>query len=552
MAASTSSRPRTSFESILQNLLACVIALAPAATVLYVAWHTYDSERHADGTPIRPGDNDGHAKIDFGGQWLMGRMVVLGLGPHLYDRTYLRPVLTDAYPRADEIPEAEQKPELKGVSEVEMFMVWLVGSDYPDAAPARASLLLPIGANEPLSAIALSAAASSNEASALKLIRQPRTGGALYPPIHAVLMAPLAYFSPVVAYRLMMVWSWLLGFVCGRQLQLLCGGRVWWPITLTFIFIFPGFSNALHLAQNSIVVLTLLCIGWRCIANDRPALAGLVWGFLAFKPTWAVAFFLIALLTRRWRVCVGMAATGALLALATLPFTGWHVWLDWLRVGKLATAIYDYDRNWIACSRDLLSIPRRWLVDFNAPLSESIDITASALGCGLVALVLEPTIILSILRRKEAQAIDGPIAAFLLLSGWFLCFHFMFYDELLTALPVFLLLINTAPYMEQKFLVFARGNEGKSPTPNTSIGPANVTVLNNLILTLIVFMILTDDVIPALAVTVSVSAKELKSVPIPQPMMFTTAIAGTPWFTFCALALWARCGWLWVKMKPAA
>ena len=46
------------------------------------------------------------------------------------------------------------------------------------------------------------------------------------------------------------------------------------------------------------------------IARDRPVLGGMAWGLFAYKPVWGLAFFLVPLLTRRWRVCVAMGITG--------------------------------------------------------------------------------------------------------------------------------------------------------------------------------------------------------------------------------------------------
>src|SRR5262245_10665000 len=69
--------------------LALCTAVAPA-----YAWSCYTDAGRRDG-------NKGHATIDFGGQWLMGRMLVTGNGWHLYDRVAQRRVLEAAYPRAD-------------------------------------------------------------------------------------------------------------------------------------------------------------------------------------------------------------------------------------------------------------------------------------------------------------------------------------------------------------------------------------------------------------------------------------------------------------------
>ena len=65
-----------------------------------------------------------------------------------------------------------------------------------------------------------------------------------------------------------------------------------------------------------------------------------MWGLLAFKPVWAVAFLLVPLLTRRWRFAAGMVLCGGGLALATLPFTGIQPWLDWLKLGSIGAEGY--------------------------------------------------------------------------------------------------------------------------------------------------------------------------------------------------------------------
>jgi len=45
-----------------------------------------------------------------------------------------------------------------------------------------------------------------------------------------------------------------------------------------------------------------------------------------------------------------------------------------------------------------------------------------------------------VLRRKQARETTGTVAAFLLLAGWMNLLHFMYYDTLLAALPIFVLL----------------------------------------------------------------------------------------------------------------
>ncbi len=165
-------------------------------------------------------------------------------------------------------------------------------------------------------------------------------GGPLYPPINALLYSPLGFLSPRVAYRVMQVFALLLAPLAGYTATKLSAGRIWWPVATTLVIAYPGFGAAVNLGQNAGLTLTFLAWGWAFIATDKPVRGGMVWGLLAFKPVWAAAFFLVPLVTRRWRVCVAMLATAAGLVLLTLPFVGIESWADWLRVGREGTETY--------------------------------------------------------------------------------------------------------------------------------------------------------------------------------------------------------------------
>src|SRR5262249_41673373 len=150
---------------------------------------------------------------------------------------------------------------------------------------------------------------------------------------------------------------------------------------------------------------------------------GVVWGLLAFKPVWAMSFFLVLVLTGRWRFGLAMLAVGALLGLATLPFVGLSSWFVWLAVGREAWHLYGIEENWILLSRDLLSIPRRYLTDFKAPLEER-DVAwlkPTLLGWGMLVAILEVTVRLAVVRQSRAA--DGPATAFLFLGAWLCCYH---------------------------------------------------------------------------------------------------------------------------------
>lgn len=384
-------------------VLAWLALLGGLTFGLHRSWHYFDDARRVDG-------NDGHVLMDFGGQWLMGRLLVEGEGRRLYDRDVQRPILRRAYPRGDEDPEQES-------SDAERLMGWMMGTDSPEPGVRN-------------------------------------VGGPLYPPLNAFVFAPLGLLPPRVAYRAAQLLNLLLIFVSGLALVRLSGGRLWWPLATLLLTAFPGFGGSLNLGQNASLSLALLLWGWVLLARGREGWAGVVWGLLAFKPTWAAAFFLVPLLTGRWRMAAAMLATGTALALATLPFVGVGSWLNWLQVGREASATYAVDQNWIDQSRDLLGVGRRWLLDFDREGEDRGPAAGAAtlLGWCLLLTALAVTVGLTLRLRQGARQTEGPAPAFVLLGAWLCCYHFIYYDTLLAALPVALLFLDPRCYLRPSLL----------------------------------------------------------------------------------------------------
>jgi hypothetical protein len=406
---------------------AWLAAIVASVIALLVAWYHCRHPTRADG-------NWGHVNVDFAGQWLLGRMVVEGYGRHLYDRNFQRTVAQDAYPVAGQDPAA-------GESDAEALLGYLIGRDDPSVRETKASFLTPLAARDALGATTLLAAgkhAWTNER--LAEVVEPNVGGPLYPPVHALFCAPLALLPPLTAYRLMHFVNLLLAWVCGRLVWRLTDGRIWWPVAIVGVIVFPGFGAAINLGQNPALSLTILLAGWWQLQKERPIAAGAIWGLLAFKPVWAVSFFLVPLLTRRWQMAAAMLATGTTLAALTLPVVGWHSWHDWLKVGEKAAKEYTYVENWIILSRDLSGLPRRWLLDFDDGFAtDRIGTLPTYLGWSLWATVAAATVGLAWRKRRQPAALDGAAAAFVLFGAWLACYRFMYYDVLLTGLPVCLL-----------------------------------------------------------------------------------------------------------------
>lgn len=513
---------------------AWLLALGLGAGYLHWAWHFFDEPRRGDG-------NSGHIFIDFGGQWLLGRMIAEGHGRDLYHRGLQRDVIRRGYPRDAEIPPDERQPDDPKLHDADELFESLMGSD--DKA-ALGSMLVPLAGFGPVPAAALTASAQSYwDAARLGAAVRP-VGGPLYPPVTALAFAPLGRRPPQTAYRVMQAANIVFAFVAGLGITWLLRGRVWWPLAAAGILVYPGFPGTACLGQNAPVTLAILVWGWALAARGHPAWGGVVWGLFAYKPVWGLAFFLVPLLTGRWRMGLTMAACGLALAALTLPVVGVRGWLDWLHVGRLANHVYNTDLHWIFLSRDLLSIPRRWLLDFSDPYDTRDRLAAAVAGSALLATVLVTTAGFALWRREQARAVTGPPAAFLLLGAWLCCFHFMYYDVLLTALPVFLLFDEPRRYLKPRVLVTVPLEAG-----HAAVNPRSLCLVNNVVLTILGLLLVTEYVHPHMGVEVFVWAAPLAPLRdvLPQPLEFTTNLMGTPWNTFLLLGLWGWCAWLWVR-----
>jgi len=320
--------------------------------------------------------------------------------------------------------------------------------------------------------------------------------------------------------------------------------------------LFPGYQGALGLAQNSVLSLAILAVGWCFVARGRELAGGAVWGLLAYKPVWAAAFILVPLLTRRWRMLAGMVGAGVLFGLATLPVVGMKSWLDWLRVGREAAHGYNVIENWIFLGRDLLGIPRRWLLDFQAEMAVQDRPVAAVLGWGLWLAVVGATVAVALARRREVRAADGYGAAFVGIGAWASCLHFIYYDVTLAALPVALLLTDprrflrpvvlaAAPAPPELAAYYAPRPHCEPPPDPTAIpaGPRSVAVLNSAVLTFVALLILIEQTFNNMAIDATVLIARLPTTgPFPNPLKFSTQQHGTPWETFVLLGLWAYCG----------
>jgi hypothetical protein len=558
-------------------ILSWLLSLFAASVALFYAWHSFDTERVGG---KRPEENSGHATIDFGGQWLMGRMLVTGHADQLYNRNVQRLVLRDAYP---------ENPESTERSDVENLMYWMMGEDIGGADQVFGSTATPLAAadswqaavlicatndhlteqefqrattifaaTDPLQAVAMQAV-SNTKLTRVELASKRPVGGPLYPPVNAYFYAPLGMMLPPRAYRVQQIFNVVLVYFAGFGVSYLSRGRFWAPVAATAIMLFPGYAGSINLGQNAILTLTILIWGWAFTARGRPILGGIIWGFLAFKPVWALVFLLVPLLSGRWRMLLAMCVSGATLALLTLPVVGLHSWFDWLTIGKEAAETYDKEKNWIFLSRDILSMPRRWLLDFDPkvgrderllgtlwdkkPWALPTKLAPTLIGYAILLVVLECTVRVAVLKRSRRPAPDGPPAAFLCLGAWMCCFHFMYYDALLGALGLFVLATEPRRFLTPLLLAIiplrprdvghgvvryheVAPPEGAPPIPALATNYRHVWVLNRMLPTAYAGLLIIHYVFP---------------------LLDWGTFWGPPWDTYLLMGVWAWCGWQWLK-----
>src|SRR5260370_552788 len=175
------------------------------AIALVVAWQTFSIGWNCMNAPTRNDCNNAHVNIDFSGQYLLGRMIVVGQGPYLYREAHQAPVLDDAYPASAQDPDHTQS-DSKDIED------WMIGVNSTDVKePSFWARFFP---------------------PASKWLDRTDIKGPLYPPVHALLFAPLTFLPPLKAYRVMQVITFLLTSVVPFLPDQITHARLCCPVPL--------------------------------------------------------------------------------------------------------------------------------------------------------------------------------------------------------------------------------------------------------------------------------------------------------------------------------
>ena len=148
-----------------------------------------------------------------------------------------------------------------------------------------------------------------------------------YPPFFLLIAAPLSRLPYVLA---LIVWQsgslllylgsiWLL--LRKSAAPFLARDRLWPLVALGFTAVFVNFTHG----QNGFLTSALFASGL-AILDERPLLAGLLFGLLCYKPQFAVVIPLVLAATGRWRTFAAAATTVAVAAIAVTWIFGAAVW----------------------------------------------------------------------------------------------------------------------------------------------------------------------------------------------------------------------------------
>ena len=148
-----------------------------------------------------------------------------------------------------------------------------------------------------------------------------------YPPFFLLLAAALAKLPYIPALILWQGASLLLYLGAIRLLlrksaaPSLAKDRLWLSLSLGFTAVFVNLTHG----QNGFLTTALFAAGL-AVLDERPIMAGILFGLLCYKPQFAAVIPLVLAATGRWRVFAAGAATVAVLAGLVTALFGLDIW----------------------------------------------------------------------------------------------------------------------------------------------------------------------------------------------------------------------------------
>jgi len=183
-----------------------------------------------------------------------------------------------------------------------------------------------------------------NAQAALAAQRVPEAAGLrylpTYPPQVSLLFAPLAYFSYSWALALWWITSAAVYGVCCYGVWFAClnlrdSGR------LVFVAAagFPAFFHLIAWGQTSALALACFTLAFFRLRENHQFAAGLILGFLIFKPQLGLAAAIVFAALGAWRILIGAALSAAAQLGAGILYYGPQPFVQWIQTLSTMPAI---------------------------------------------------------------------------------------------------------------------------------------------------------------------------------------------------------------------
>ncbi len=151
----------------------------------------------------------------------------------------------------------------------------------------------------------------------------------LYPPFWLLLLLPLSPIAVDAAY-----WVFML---------VTAGASAWeqrrdssWPWGWLAMATSPAAVHVVVSGQATFLAVALAYGGLR-VLDRSPALAGILFGLLSYKPQFCLLIPVALIAARQWRALVWAAATGIVLVLASLAVFGVGAWVDFIALTRASS-----------------------------------------------------------------------------------------------------------------------------------------------------------------------------------------------------------------------
>jgi hypothetical protein len=204
----------------------------------------------------------------------------------------------------------------------------------------------------------------------------------IYPPLAAVLLAPLCIFGfafSILCIGLIYAASFGISLKLSDRLAGETGAKPLWMVALPAALALPVIGENFNYGQPNLMLLAIMLAGLALLSAGREGSAGAMFALAAALKAFPVTILPYLLWRRRWRAAASMVAlTGVLLLLVPVPFRGLERNLDdtktWLQAVVLSANADGFGQrpkqNWSWKNNSLIAVTHRFLRPLNA---EALD-----------------------------------------------------------------------------------------------------------------------------------------------------------------------------------